>query len=221
LFLKDLNKTDSFIRLYSELKQSHMIKNAFLVFAKLGHECFKLEMLDLSECLLHFSLNCIDTQSLRLKMATLSTLSACYWRQAKFTESIDCMNLELEMASHLSQETNASESKMPSNIYFGNIYQLYDCLENLKMQLNVSMHIKENLLTINSFNSIGIVYSKLKDHVKSLEYFEKAMQLIDAYETSYQSDKIWLQKLKLKQNNLIGEAFYFSQFVSFNNNNFV
>jgi tetratricopeptide (TPR) repeat protein len=210
-----------------------MIKNAFLVIAKLGHECFKLEMLELSECLLEFSLNCIDSQSLRLKMATLSTLSACYWRQSKFTESINCMNLELEMASHLNQETNSDESNTPSNIYFGNIYRLYgnlasayqrlnklnDCLQNFKLQLAVSMHIKENLLTINSFNSIGIVYSKLKDHVKSLEYFEKAMQLIDAYETTTsQSDKILLQKLKLKQNNLIGELTVSVVFILAKNN---
>ena len=203
-----------------------MIKNAFLVIAKLGHECFKLDMLELSECLLELSLNRIDTQSLRLKMATLSTLSACYWRQSKFAESINCMNLELEMASHLNQKTstleipNATHETKTSSIYLGNIYRLYgnlasayqrlnklnECLENFKMQLNVSMLIKENMLTINTFNSIGIVYSKLKEYAKSLDHFEKAMKLIDAYQSN-KSDKILLQKLKLKQNNLIGNNF--------------
>ncbi len=123
-----------------------MIKNLFLVLAKLGHECFKLSMLDISECLLELAINKIETNSLRLKMVTLSTLSACYWRQSKFNESINCMNLELEMTIHLNK---SSDPSYKNNQFLNNIYRLYGnlasayqrlnkmelCLENFQMQL--------------------------------------------------------------------------------------
>ena len=207
------NKNEIFIRIYNDLQQSQVIKNPFLVIAKLGHECFKLNMLDISECLLELAINNIDTSSLRLKMATLSTLSACYWRQSKFPQSINCMNLELDMASHLNKSADLN------NLYLGNIYRIYgnlasayqrlnkleDCLKNFELQLNISLTIKENLLIINTNNSIGIVHNKLKQFNKSLEYFEKSFDLIEQYSNN-DIDLFLIKKLKLKQCNLIGDC---------------
>jgi len=194
-----------------------MIKNLFLVLAKLGHECFKLSMLDISECLLELAINKIETNSLRLKMVTLSTLSACYWRQSKFNESINCMNLELEMTIHLNK---SSDPSYKNNQFLNNIYRLYGnlasayqrlnkmelCLENFQMQLDISLVLKEKFLILNTYNSIGICYNKLKEYNKSLEYFEKSSDLIKKY-TDDEIDKFLLKKIKLKQNNLIGDCF--------------
>lgn len=81
----------------------------FLALAKLGHECFKLGLLSTSECLLELAVNRVDTSSQRLKMATLSTLSACYWRQSKYMNAIDCMHRELELAVELGRIATAND----------------------------------------------------------------------------------------------------------------
>ena len=91
---------------------SHVIKNSFLVIAKLGHECFKLNLLSASECLLEFVIKKIDTSSSSLKMATLSTLSACYWRLGKFVDSIECMNSELKIASNINENANRNNTNL-------------------------------------------------------------------------------------------------------------
>jgi tetratricopeptide (TPR) repeat protein len=188
-------------------------------------------MLNISECLLEFAINSVDTNSLRLKMATLSTLSACYWRQSKFLESINCMNLELKLASYLNSQSeshnqnNSNNSSMISNntaneIYLSNIYRIYgnlasayqrlnklnECLYNFQMQLEVSYKMEETLLIINTNNSIGLAYNKLKDFQNSLEYFEKSLQLIEIYANEDEANRIMSKKLKLNQFNLIGEC---------------
>ena len=174
-------------------------------------------MLEISEYLLEFDVTSIETSSLRLKMATLSTLSACYWRQAKFVDSINCMNSELKLASYLNNQ--AADKSMPAEggnqVYLGNIYRIYgnlasayqrlnrlsECLEHFQHQLEVSLSMNDTLLTINTNNSIGLAYNKLKNYSKSLEYFENSLELIQAYE-----DQTVGKKLLLNQFNLIGEC---------------
>ena len=219
------NFTDAFIdssinenlsRIYSELKQTNVVKNTFLVIAKLGHEFFKLGMLNISECLLEFAINKVETSSLRLKMATLSTLSACYWRQAKFIESINCMNLEFQLAAYLNTKSESGHDQ--NEIYLTNIYRIYgnlasayqrlnryeECLANFRQQLEVSLKMKDNVLVINANNSIGLAYNKIKDFKKSLEHFERSLELIEAAEDD--SNILISKKLKLNQFNLIGEC---------------
>lgn len=95
----------------------------FLILAKLGHECFKLGLFSTSECLLNLALNRIDTQSQRLKMATLSTLSACYWRQSKYLNAIECMHDELDLATKLGLEMKSSNDPVANkNPYAYNRY---------------------------------------------------------------------------------------------------
>jgi tetratricopeptide (TPR) repeat protein len=152
-------------------------------------------------------------------MATLSTLSACYWRQSKFVESINCMDLELKLASHLNTKMNTNEKLTDANkeTYLNNIYRIYgnlasayqrldryqECLQNFENQLEVSLQMKDNSLVINTNNSIGLVYNKLKKYEKSLQYFEKTLQLINAVET--EGNKAYTNNLKLNQFNLLGK----------------
>lgn len=174
-------------------------------------------MLNISECLLEFSINKVETNSLRLKMATLSTLSACYWRQAKFIESINCMDLELQLAAYLN--TTKSENGNDQNeVYLTNIYRIYgnlasayqrlnryeECLANFRQQLEVSLQMKDNVLVINANNSIGLAYNKTKDYARSLEHFERSLELINAAED--ESNGLASKKLKMSQFNLIGES---------------
>ena len=209
----DRSLSESFVKIYQELEQSHVIKNVFLVIAKLGHECFKLNMLSASESLLEFAVNRVDTSSLRLKMATLSTLSACYWRQSNFNDAINCMNLELALATFLNN--SQSDGTDNNQNYLTNIYRIYgnlasayqrldklnECSTNFQSQLNIAKQIKDSIFTINSHNSLGLVFNRLKEHLKALENFEAALTLIDKLD-----DILFRKKLKLKQLSLIGEC---------------
>ena len=187
--------------------------------AKVGHECFKQGLLSASECLLEFAVNCVDTSSLRLKMASLSTLSACYWRQAKFSEAINCMNLELALASFLlnqsTDERNNNNNNNNNQSYLTNIYRIYgnlasayqrldklnECTTAFQSQLKVSKQIKDISFSINSHNSLGLAQIKLKEYQKALENFEAALVLGDKLK-----DVLPAKKLTLKQLSLIGEC---------------
>ena len=79
---------------------------------KLGHECFKLNQLDVCQCILEaaLALTLADNDTAyRLKMTALSTLSACYWRQNKFDTSMYTMNLELNLISNLARLNSNSK----------------------------------------------------------------------------------------------------------------
>lgn len=116
---------ENFREIKSELVQSNVIRSQqFLALAKLGHECFKLGLLSTAECMLEIALNRIDTQSDRLKMATLSTLSACYWRQCKYINAIDCMHDELDLATRLGSQLAAVSSTKNPYAYNRYIYFL-------------------------------------------------------------------------------------------------
>lgn len=191
-----------------------MIKNVFLVLAKLGHECFKLNLLSACEYLLEFALFRVDTNSKKLKIATLSTLSACYWRQSKFVESIDCMKNEIEIIDFLSNEDSESSSTVIySNKYriFGNMASAYqridkieECLNIFQLQLSLAIELNDVNLIVNTMNSIGLVHNRLKDYECSLEFFEKSLEIIKNSEVL---DDIISLRLRQKQYNLIAEVF--------------
>ncbi len=152
-------------------------------------------------------------------MATLSTLSACYWRQSKFVDSINCMNLELRLATHLNSQLPLIEKPSDANkeIHLNNIYRIYgnlasayqrldryaECLQNFEKQLEVSLQMKDDFLVVNANNSIGLVFNKLKRYEQSLESFERSLQLINATET--EENISFTNSLKLIQYNLLGE----------------
>lgn len=105
VFYRTNFKLENFRQIQAELVQTNVMRSQqFLALAKLGHECFKIGLLTTSECLFELALNRIDTTSQRLKMAILSTLSACYWRQSKYINAIDCMHKELELAVQLGKQ---------------------------------------------------------------------------------------------------------------------
>lgn len=110
---------ENFREIQSELVQSNAIIRGqhFLTLAKVGHECFKLGLLSTSEFLLELAINRIDTSSQRLKMATVSTLSACYWRQSKYINAIDCMHKELDLAVELGKHFAVSTGQTVKNPY--------------------------------------------------------------------------------------------------------
>jgi tetratricopeptide (TPR) repeat protein len=216
-----------FQRIFNELEHAHVLKNVFLALAKLGHECFKQNLLTTGEYLLEFALDRVDTSSLRLKMATLSTLSACYWRLNKFIESINCMHLELNLASYLNSLADESESNVDGggggdDVYNGNRYRIYgnlasayqrlsnmsECLENLQRQLDLATNdMSDPQLVINSLNSIGLVHNRLKDYAKAIGYFADALDMINQRDgLGGSSDKAVYAKLKVKQLGLLGEC---------------
>jgi tetratricopeptide (TPR) repeat protein len=188
-------------------------KNLFIITSKIAHELFEVSYYDSSERLLEFAINEIDTSSLMLKMSTLSTLSACYWKQSKFSESIRCMNLEFNLVSHLNDLQNKYR-------ILGNIANAYQLLDNnneaknyFKLQLSISLKMKNRVLTIHSLNSLGNLHAKCKEYDKALECFNKSLSLIQmlvtATEPSQQSFKSELLKkqLLIKQYNLVGECY--------------
>ena len=190
-----------------------MQKNLFIIISKIAHELFEINYYDSSEKLLEFAINEIDTGSLILKMSTLSTLSACYWKQSKFFESIRCMNLEFNLVSHLNDLQNKYR-------ILGNIANAYQLLDNndeaknyFKLQLSISLKMKNRVLTIHSLNSLGNLHTKCKEFEKALECFNKSLSLIQmlvtASETSQQSNKSEQLKkqLLIKQYNLVGEIY--------------
>ena len=204
-------KIGNFRSIYNEIDQSNLMKNIFLVIARVGHECFRLSLYTACEFLLDFVLSNIETQSSRLKMAALSTLSACYWRLGKFNESINFMNLELALASRISYNDSTSLNTNKYRIY-GNLASAYqqlnnqnECIQNYNMQLNVALEMNNNMLIINSLNSLGLFYNGIKDLNKSIKYFEEGLNCIEkaqsefSYETSL--------KLNLKQLSLIAEFY--------------
>ena len=177
-------------------------------------------------------------------MATLSTLSACYWRLEKFSDSISCMNLELQIAGNIHE--NASRTITPQtnieqnetfnfNRYriYGNLASAYqrlnnlnECLSNFQLQLGVAISMNDSKLIINTLNSIGLVYVRAKDYEHALEYFDKSLAIIDQTKTDNVDASIL--KLLLKQYSLIGEAYlklnnyemarsYFEQQLEFSN----
>ena len=168
---------------------------------------------DSSERLLEFAINEIDTGSLLLKMSTLSTLSACYWKQSKFSESIRCMNLEFNLVSHLNDLQNKYR-------ILGNIANAYQLLNNndeaknyFKLQLSISLKMKNRVLTIHSLNSLGNLHMKCKEGEKALECYNKSLSLIQMLvsvaEPSQQLNKSEQLKkqLLIKQYNLVGECY--------------
>jgi tetratricopeptide (TPR) repeat protein len=194
--------------------------------AKLGHECFRFHLYTACEYLLEFALNSIETSSSRLKMATISTLSACYWRLGRFNDSINFMNLELTLASHLNyptspstnnklDETNGSASLNANKFrIYGNLASAYqqlnnhnECLSNYNLQLNVSVEMNNTQLVINSLNSIGIFYNNLKDFNKAIKYFEEALQCIENGSQIGEFSQDTVLRLKLKQLSLIAEFY--------------
>ena len=190
-----------------------MIKNIFLVLAKLGHECFKLNLLSTCEYLLEFAICRVETNSNKLKIATLSTLSACYWRQSKFTESIDCMKNEIELIDFLNNEESEDNSSLIYlNKYriFGNMASAYqridkidECLNAYQLQLNLAIELKDIKLMINTLNSIGLVHNRFKDYECSLDFFEKSLEIIKNCKTL---DELSSLRLRQKQYNLIAEV---------------
>jgi tetratricopeptide (TPR) repeat protein len=204
-------KIGNFRSIFNEIDQSNLMKNIFLVIARVGHECFRLSLYTACEYLLDFVLSNIETQSSRLKMAALSTLSACYWRLGKFNESINFMNLELTLATRITYNDSTSLNSNKYRIY-GNLASAYqqlnnqnECLQHYNMQLNVAIEMNNNLLTINTLNSLGLFYNGIKDFTKSIKYFEEGLNCIEkgqsefTYETSL--------KLNLKQLSLIAEFY--------------
>ena len=159
-----------------------------------------------------------------LKMATLSTLSACYWRLGKFVESINCMNLELQIATNINEHASRSNPSQANtaelnetynfNRYriYGNLASAYqrlnkssDCLSNFQMQLEVALTMNDSKLTLNTLNSIGLVYVREKDYEHALEYFEKSLMIIEQAQPD--PSNLVVLKLMLKQYSLIGEAY--------------
>ncbi|CAF0924045.1 unnamed protein product [Brachionus calyciflorus] len=215
IFFSNNYKVSSFRQIYQDLVQSKVIDNLFLVLAKLGHECFKLNLLSSCEYLLEFAISRIETNSYKLKIATLSTLSACYWRQAKFIESIECMKNEISMIDYLRQTENDSEIEIfYSNKFriFGNIASAYqrlnkldECLNSFQLQLNLALELNDFKLVVNTLNSIGLVHNKQKHYENSLECFEKALEILE--NSAHETDNITFLKMKAKQYNLIAEAY--------------
>ena len=127
------------------------------------------------------------------------------------------MNLELTLASHLNESTNINE-KDNNEIYYSNKYRIYgnlasayqrleklnECLENFQLQLDVALKMNDYKLIISTLNSIGLVYNKLKDFEKALEYFLKSLSIIET--SKPETNNFHLLKIILKQFNLIGEA---------------
>jgi tetratricopeptide (TPR) repeat protein len=186
-----------------------MRKNLFILISKIAHELFELNYYDSSERLLEFTINEIDTCSLLLKMSTLSTLSACYWKQSKFSESIRCMNLEFNLVSHLNDLQN--KYRILGNI--ANAYQLlsnYDEAKNyFKLQLSISLKMKNRVLTVHSLNSLGSLHLKSKEHEKALECFNKSLSLIQMLPSIPEpcQQQINKKRLLIKQYNLIGDCY--------------
>ncbi|RNA23122.1 Tetratricopeptide repeat 28 [Brachionus plicatilis] len=215
IFFTSNYKVLNFRQIQTDLIESNVAKNVFLVLAKLGHECFKLNLLSVCEYLLEFAVCRVDTNSSKLKIATLSTLSACYWRQSKFVESIDCMKNEVELIDFLSNEDSVSDAStiVYSNKYriFGNMASAYqridkigECLNIFQLQLNLAIELNDIKLIVNTLNSIGLVHNKLKDYQCSLDFFQKSLGIIQSSESL---DHIICQRLSQKQYNLIAEAF--------------
>lgn len=214
---------DRFKRLQDEIESRQLKHNLFIPISKIAHELFEHGYYDTSERLLEFTINEIDTSSLLLKMSALSTLSACYWKQSKFNESIRCMNLEFNLVSHLNDLQN--KYRILGNI--ANAYQLlnnYDEAKNyFKLQLSISLKMKNRLLTIHSLNSLGNLHIKCKEYEKALECYNKSLSLIQllpstsssltslnsqsASQTSTTANDVLKRNCLIKQYNLIGDCF--------------
>lgn len=153
---------------------------------------------------------------MRLKMATLSTLAACYWRLKKFIESINCLNLELNLATYLhslsppSDQSEQNEHNKNKFRIFGNLASAYqrlnninECLKHFEFQLELANDMVDYELIVNSLNSIGLVYNKLKDYKKSFECFSEGLKIIES-NLSLKDKQI--VRLQGKQLSLIGES---------------
>lgn len=170
---------------------------------RISNVLFDLKLYDISEKLLEFTINEKDTNSLELKMTLLTSLSACYWKQSKFNESLRCMNLEYNLVSNTNDLSN--KYRILGNI--ANAYQLLDNSQEaqsyFKLQLSTSLKLKNRLLTLNSLNSIGNLHMKTHEYTKCLECYEKSLELINLLPNENQITK----KLLLKQYKLIGECY--------------
>jgi len=101
-----------------------------------------------------------------------------------------------------------------------NIYRLYgnlasacerlcnlkECLRSFENQLNLAKDLCNKELIFNSLNSIGLVYNRLNNYEKAVEFFESSLKIMD--QISNQMDALNLVKLKIKQNNLLGELHF-------------
>jgi tetratricopeptide (TPR) repeat protein len=94
------------------------------------------------------------------------------------------------------------------------------------MQLDIAVEMNDFKLVINTFNSIGLVHVRTKDYHQALEYFEKALIIIEQAKT--EDFNLTILQLILKQYSLIGEAYlklnnyemsrsYFEQQLEFSN----
>jgi tetratricopeptide (TPR) repeat protein len=206
-----------FRNIFKEVEDTFVIKNTFLVLAKISHECFKMNLYSTAECLIEFAINKIDTDSLRLKMATLSTLSACYWRLEKFTDSVNCIKFELKLAYYLQslQKTEQAKLNFMQNIYrlYGNLASAYErlnnlneCLKSFESQLVLANELGDKEFLLKSMNSIGLVYYRLNNFEKAVQFFTNSLKIIDQISTKM--DSFSLLKLKVKQLNLLGESYF-------------
>ena len=131
------------------------------------------------------------------------------------------MHLELNLATYLNSLASTSSNETDhSELYNENKYRIHgnlasahqrlsnttECLSNFEQQLRLANEMCDAALIVSALNSIGLVYNRLREHSKSLLYFQKGLSVIEGGKKCPKANRSNLSKLKIKQLSLLGES---------------